>query len=162
MRGTGKTTVGKILAKKLKRRFIETDNLIEKKTNLTTSEIVNKFGWKKFRDLEQDVISEISCSSNAVISTGGGVILRQKNVDALGSNGYFFLLVASVDDMFNRIGDDSNRPFLTDNKSRKEDLKKTLDERSSLYRKVADYIIDTEKKAPEDIAKDVLTKVKRL
>lgn len=159
MRGTGKTTVGKILAKKLTKQFIETDKLIEKMAKLTTSEIVNKLGWEKFRDLEEDVISEISNSNNSVIATGGGAVLRKNNINALGKNGYFVLLLASVDTMLNRIGDYFNRPFLTDSNSRKDDIEKTLRERGSLYKKVADYIIDTEGKTPDDIVKQILTKV---
>lgn len=162
MRGSGKTTIGKMLAKKLDKQFIETDNLIEKKAKLATSEIVNKLGWRKFRDLEQAVISKISNSNNSVIATGGGAVLRKNNIDTLTKNGYFVLLLARVDTMLNRIGNDSNRPFLTGSKSRRVDVEITLEKREALYRKVADLIVDTDKNTPADIAKYILTKVKRL
>lgn len=143
MRGTGKTTVGKIIATKLMRGFLETDKIIQDKAKMNIQEIVEKKGWKYFRDLESEVVKEVSLQRNSVIATGGGIILRSDNTEALSKNGVLYLLTADVRTMLMRIGDDPNRPSLSGKTSRKDDIETTWQERARLYEDAADETIDT-------------------
>ncbi len=112
MRGSGKTTVGKILARKLGRELVEMDELITQKAGLAIPEIVEKYGWSKFRDIEEEITSEVAGRDNIVNATGGGVVTREKNIAKLKKNGVLVWLKASVDTLVKRIGEDSERPLL--------------------------------------------------
>jgi shikimate dehydrogenase len=154
MRGSGKTAVGKVLSQKLGRELIEMDELIVSKAGLSIPEIVKEHGWEKFRDLEAEITAEVAKRDNIVNATGGGIVVREPNVSRLKQNGLVVWLTASVDALLNRIGDDESRPLLK-GKTRREDLEITLAERTPLYQKAADIIIDTEGKTPEAIAKTI-------
>lgn len=157
MRGAGKTTVAKILSKKLHRHYIEIDNLIEEKTGKKISDLVKNKGWEYFRDIESQVINDISEKDNCIISAGGGSIIKEENVKALKRHGQIFWLQANIDVLINRIGNDSTRPFLTDANNRKEDMEKTLEKRIMLYQKAADVNVDTENIPAEKVADEILT-----
>ncbi len=96
MPGAGKTTIGKLLAEKLGRKFVDTDDLIREKCGCDISEIFEKHGEKYFRDIESEVIAEISKNTCLVIATGGGAVLRQENADALRQNGRLVFLDADI------------------------------------------------------------------
>lgn len=140
-RGTGKTAIGKLLAVKLKRRFTETDKLIEKKAGMNIKKIVEKRGWKRFRDLESSVVRELGNCRNCVIATGGGVVLRKKNVDRLKKNGVLILLKTDVKTIIKRIRNTS-RPSLT-GKGAAEEAKEVLQKRKKRYEQAADYHVNT-------------------
>ncbi len=142
-RGTGKSTVGKVLAKKLSRLLIPMDKLIVKKAGIGIPEIVEKHGWDYFRDLESDVAAEVSKMDNCIIDCGGGVILRDENVKNLKQNGICFLLIADIDTIISRIQGDANRPALKEGMSFKEEQEKVLKEREPKYKAAADVEIDT-------------------
>src|SRR5258708_33419605 len=89
MRGSGKSTIAKKLAKKLDKQFYDMDTLLEKKVGMTLPEFVATNSWEVFRNKESEIAKEISAVTNAVIATGGGVIVRQKNIDTLKKNGVF-------------------------------------------------------------------------
>ena len=161
LRGSGKTKVGKILAKQLGKRFIEMDKLIVKKAKMSIPKIVEKFGWDKFRDLEEQVATEVSKLKNVVNATGGGVILRKRNISNLKKNSIVIWLQARIDTLLKRIGDDPNRPSLTGNKNRRTDMQITFKERKSLYQKAADFIIDTENKGISQVAEEIIKLLKR-
>src|SRR5437764_3449291 len=86
-RGTGKSTVGKILAERLGRELVSTDAEIVRRARLPIPDIVRQFGWNHFRDLESEVCRDLAGKDELIIDTGGGVILRQQNVDSLKTNG---------------------------------------------------------------------------
>ncbi len=142
-RGTGKSTVGKVLAKKLKRLLIPVDELIVKKACMGIPEIVEKRGWDNFRDLESEMIEEISNIQNCIIDCGGGVILRAENVENLKRHGKCFLLKADIDTIISRIQGDANRPALKEGMSFREEQEKVLKEREPKYKAAADVEIDT-------------------
>ena len=96
MPGAGKTTIGKLLAEKLGRKFVDTDDLIREKCGCEISEIFEKHGEKYFRDIESQVIAEISKNTCLVIATGGGAVLREENADALRQNGRLVFLDADI------------------------------------------------------------------
>jgi len=142
-RGTGKSTIGKVLADKLKSPLIHMDQLIVKKSDMSIPGIVEKHGWDYFRDLESDVAAEVSKMDNCIIDCGGGVILRDENVKYLKKNGKCFLLKADIDTVISRIHGDANRPALKKGMSFREEQEKVLKEREPKYKAAADVEIDT-------------------
>ena len=80
-RGTGKTSVGKLLARKLNRKLLSTDKMIIKNADMTINKIIKKYGWNKFRYLESEAIKSINSLDGLVIDTGGGIVLKDKNIN---------------------------------------------------------------------------------
>ncbi|MBN2008817.1 shikimate kinase [candidate division KSB1 bacterium] len=156
MRGSGKTTIGVLLASKLHREFIPMDAMIVYDAGMTIPEIVEHYGWDHFRSVETKVTKRVAQLKSTVNATGGGVILRQENIDALRRTGVVIWLRVSVDNTLKRIGEDPNRPSLTGKASRMDDMLATLQEREPLYTKAAHYIIDTEGKTQDEIADEIV------
>jgi shikimate kinase len=152
MRGSGKTTVGKILAQKLGREFIEMDELITRKAGLTVPEIVEKYGWGKFRDIEEELTGEVAGRDNVINASGGGVVTRENNIIKLKKSGILVWLQAGVDTLVSRTGEDTDRPPLVEGRTRWEDMEITFKERKPLYQQAADLTINTENKTPEEVA----------
>lgn len=159
MRGSGKTTVAKILAKKLNREYLELDDAIVKKIGMSIPEIVKKKGWNFFRKKESEIAKEATLYADTIISTGGGIIMDTQNVEALKKNGIFVFLNASSKTLLKRIGKDTNRPFLTEAKSRKEDIDNLLRQRLKLYIKAADYLVDTDSLTSDKVANQIIKEV---
>jgi shikimate dehydrogenase len=161
MRGSGKTTVGEILARKLGRDFVQMDELIAQRAGLSIPEMVKKYGWEKFRDIEEEITGEVAGQDSIVNAAGGGVVTREKNVTKLKENGVLVWLTASADTLVRRIGENSQRPLLV-GRTLQEDIEMTLNERKPLYQKAADLVVDTENKTPEeaaDLVINLLTKI---
>jgi 3-phosphoshikimate 1-carboxyvinyltransferase len=161
MRGSGKTTVAKQLAKKLGIKHLDLDEVMADKLSMSTPEIVEKYGWGYFRDRESAIAKEIAGMDNALISTGGGIVLRPDNITALRKNGIIVLLNASVDVMVRRLRDSSGRPPLTDKKTPKAEIEQVLRERQRLYEAAADIIIDTDKLRPDQAANEIILRTGR-
>lgn len=161
MRGSGKSTVGKLLAEKLGKTFVETDALIVQKAGKSIPEIVSEKGWDYFRDLESEAIREVSRGDNEVISTGGGAILRPENVAALKRNGMLVYLRASLETLRIRIAGNTDRPSLTGTKNAIDEMEEILLKRSPIYESTADIVIDTDTIDPESIATIVIEKMSR-
>ncbi len=148
MSGCGKSTIGKLI-KIDGFEFIDTNSEIEKRCGCTIKELINTKGEKYFRDLETEVIRDVSSTSSRIISTGGGAILREENVNCLKRNGKLFFINADI----KRLQATGDRP-LSDTY---EKLKKLYCERINVYKSTADIIIpymDT----PEEEAEYILTK----
>ena len=154
MRGSGKTTVGKLLAERLGKQFIEIDELITQRAGQSIPEIVMRYGWQKFRDVEEEITRQVSELDNVVSATGGGVVTREQNIRELKKKGKLVWLKANTDTLLRRIGNDQDRPSLT-GRSPREDLETVLAQRSPIYQRVADFIIDTEGKKPEEVAEAI-------
>jgi len=152
MRGSGKTTVGKILAQKMGREFIEMDELITRKMGLTIPEIVEKHGWEKFRDIEEEITGEISGRDNIINASGGGVVTGEKNIIKLKKSGVLVWLQAGVNTLVSRTGEDTDRPLLVEGRTRWEDMEIIFKERKPLYQQAADLTVNTENKTPEEVA----------
>jgi len=152
MRGSGKTTVGKILARKLGRELVEMDELIAQRAGLTIPEMVARYGWSKFRDIEEEITGEVAGLDNTVNAAGGGVVTREKNIAKLKESGVLVWLKASLDTLLERIAEDNERPPLVEGRSRWGDMEMTLEERKPLYQKAADLVVNTENKTPEEVA----------
>lgn len=140
--GTGKTVLGKILAKSLKMEFIDTDSLIEEKDGKSVARIFCENGERYFRKLERDVIKVVSRKNNAVISTGGGVVLSPGNMKQLRRNGVIICLKSKPEVILKRIKRQKGiRPLLNKPDPLKE-IRSLLRERAPYY-KQADFVIDT-------------------
>lgn len=158
-RGTGKTAVGKLLAKRLKKELAGLDNLLIERVKMPIPEFVEKFGWDKFRDVESQITEEVSQRDNLIIDTGGGVILRENNVGNLKKNGKVAWLSASIEKIIERITDAKDRPSLTGKKSFIEEIEEVLTQRLPLYKKASDFEIDTDNLTPEQTADVVVEKI---
>lgn len=146
MPGSGKSTVGKLI-KAEGFRFVDTDEEIEKRCGCSIRELIDSRGEKHFRDLETEVIKDVSSESCRIISTGGGAVLREENVDALRRNGKLFFINANPD----RLCPTDDRP-LSDTA---EKLRKLYEERMDIYTATADVIVP-DMSTPEEEAEFVL------
>ena len=158
-RGTGKSTVGRLLAARLGRDLVSTDAEIVKRAQRTIPEIVAQEGWENFRDLESDICRELASRDQLVIDTGGGAILRAQNVEALKKNSTVFWLTASVETIAKRIGGDNQRPSLTGTKSFVDEIQGVLRERTPKYQAAADYVIATDDQSINQLVEMLLTLV---
>ena len=158
-RGTGKSTVGRLLAARLGREFVSTDAEIVKRAQRTIPEIVTQQGWDYFRDLESDICRELASRDQLVIDTGGGAILRAQNVEALKKDGTLFWLTASVETIAKRIGGDNQRPSLTGTKSFIDEIQDVLQERTPKYHAAADHSIATDDRSINQLVETLLTLV---
>ncbi len=158
-RGTGKSTVGKLLAMRLGRQFVSTDEEIIKRAKRTIPEIVAQEGWEYFRDLESEVCREFAGRDRLVIDTGGGAILRTQNVEALKKSGTLFWLTASVEAITKRIGRDNQRPSLTGSKSFVDEIQDVLRERTPKYQAASDHVITTDDRSIKQLVEIILTLV---
>ncbi|GGI19580.1 bifunctional shikimate kinase/3-dehydroquinate synthase AroKB [Oxalicibacterium faecigallinarum] len=140
--GAGKTTVGKALAKKLNKRFVDSDHEIEARTGATIPLIFEIEGEASFRRREAEVIRDLTAQDNIVLATGGGAILNPESRAYLHTRGTVIYLRASVHSLLQRTSHDKNRPLL-----QKGDPRKTLEEltrvRDPLYNEVAHFVVDT-------------------
>ena len=143
MPGGGKTTVGKLLAEQLGRRFYDSDDEITSRTGRTPNEIIRADGEAAFRDVERDVIAALSLEPGCVIATGGGAILREENIRHLRANGRIFFLDRKPEDILPT----DDRPLSSDRAA----LKKRYDERYPIYTATADSVIPVTG-SPEDVA----------
>ena len=164
-RGTGKSTVGKHLANRLERDFIDSDKYVEDSTGKTIKHIFEEVGEEGFRKIEADVIAKLSGMDNKIVAVGGGAILKKDNVSNLKDNGFLVLLEATPEIIHNRITQDEKttqqRPSLTDKKPLDE-IKHLLELREHPYKNAADYIINTSYVACEDIVNEIITTIKKL
>ncbi len=159
--GSGKTTIGRHLAKALRVEFIDSDHEIEKRTGATIPWIFDIEGEEGFRKREKAVIDDLTQRKGMVLATGGGAILAPENRRCLSSRGVVVYLRASVDELYERTAKDKNRPLLqTDDPKAK--LQALLEEREPLYLEVADLVIDTGRKGVRSLVRELAGKVKRL
>jgi shikimate kinase len=150
-RGTGKSTVGRLLAARLRRTLVSTDEEVIRRAGRSIPEIVRESGWEHFRDHETEICRQLAGRDDLVIDTGGGAILRPENVEAL-RRGRVFWLTASVETITARVKDDTQRPSLTGTKSFTEEIEDVLRTREPKYRAAAHDIIETDGRSPEAVA----------
>lgn len=157
-RGTGKSSVGKILARRLGRELVSTDAEIVRRADRPIPDIVAQDGWDRFRDLESEVCRDLSGKDNLIIDTGGGAILRPQNVASLKAGGILFWLTAEVSTIASRIGGDTQRPSLTGVKSFTEEIEDVLREREPKYAAAADHVIPTDGRGLTEVVDDILAR----
>ena len=159
--GSGKTTLGKILSKKLDKHFYDSDQVIEEKLGVNVPMIFEYEGESGFRNRESAVIDELTQQRGVVLATGGGVILRPENRSHLAARGLVIYLSASVKQLYKRTRMDRNRPLLqTDNP--REQLQRLHDERDPLYREISDLVVETDNRSVQQAIPDLIRKIEQL
>ena len=153
--GTGKTSLGKLLATKLGRGFIDLDQKIEQDANMTIPEIFELHGEKYFRELEKSAVRETCEKKNLVIATGGGTVKDSENLRLLKNSGVIVCLTCEPEEIYNRTARRGERPVLDGGgNERLATIKKLLAEREKFYSQ-ADYTVDTTNWSPMQIMNDI-------
>jgi len=153
--GAGKSTIGKYLAQHLKLRFADTDAEIEARTGADIPWIFDVEGEAGFREREQQVVEEMTLWDDVVLATGGGVVIRPENRQALASRGYVVYLYATVEEQVRRTRRDRRRPLLQKGDP-EEVLRSLMASREPLYREIADHIIETDGCSPRSVAQQLV------
>lgn len=153
--GTGKTAVGKKLAKELCMEYVDTDAMIEEGTQMSIPKIFKKFGEASFRELETKAIKCLGVLDNFVIATGGGVVLKEENIQELKKDGVIVCLEASVDVILRRTSKNKKRPLLEDCGDARKKIEDLLEYRKPFYKR-ADFTVDTSNLGTNDIVKEIM------
>jgi shikimate kinase len=160
--GSGKTTIGKILAERLNFLFIDLDKIIELAEDKTVSEIFKSGGEKYFRDVESEVIKKVYINENCVFACGGGIVEREENMDFIKQNSLIIYLYTSPKQAFERLKNAKDRPLLgnsSDPDSRKEIINNLISKRDILYKNNSNLNINTDNKNPESITEEIVNKL---
>lgn len=152
--GTGKTTISRSLQNILHINVIDMDQEIERTEGMSIPDIFAKKGEVYFRQCETNFLTGLKEKEKAVISCGGGVPLREENVEAMRACGTIILLTASPETIYERVKDSHDRPLLEKNKT-PEYIKKLLEEREPYYKKAADLEVATDGKNTMQIAQEI-------
>lgn len=156
--GAGKTTVGRALAKKLNKRFIDSDHEIEARTGASISLIFEIEGEASFRQRESEVIRELTAQDNIVLATGGGAILRPENREYLKSHGTVIYLRASINSILQRTSHDKSRPLLQTADPRQR-LEQLACEREPYYLEVADFVVETGRPNVQSLVQTIISQL---
>lgn len=153
--GAGKSTVGRILADKIGYGYYDADKFIEEQAGTTITQIFAEHGEPYFRDLESESLETLAAKEKLVIATGGGVVQRDRNWDAMKGNGITIYLKASVETIWERIKEDTSRPLLQV-ENPVETAREILNKRTPMYEK-ADIILNTDSLSLKQVADEVFT-----
>lgn len=156
--GSGKSTIGNIIARRLNREFQDSDHFIEKRTGVDIPRIFDIEGEQGFRERETCALQELLGESNRVIATGGGSVLRPENQQILKQHGYIVFLDTSLKEQMHRLRRDKKRPLLqtADPRARLESL---LKERRPIYLDLADLVVKTDKRVARRLAVDIINQL---
>lgn len=158
--GTGKTTVGRQLSRKLKMEFYDSDRVIEERTGADIPLIFEKEGEDGFRKREAAVIDELTQKQNIVLATGGGAILSAENRNNLVNRGTVFYLKSNLKTLVERTSKDKNRPLLHANEPVEAILTRLLEQRGPLYEETADYVIETANNSIHSVIQAIIKHLK--
>ena len=158
MMGPGKTTVARLPARRLRRSVFDSDVEIERRCGVRIPVIFDIEGEAGFRTRETQVIAELCALDNAVIATGGGAVLSEENRRRIAARGIVIYLHARPAHLWQRLHHDRNRPLLAVPEPQKK-LEDLYAQRDSLYREVADLVVDTGKQSVQTLAKDLLARL---
>jgi shikimate kinase len=154
-RGTGKSTIGALLAARTGWPVVSLDRTIVAGAGLSIPEIVARFGWPHFRALERQEVQRAAAHTGQILDCGGGVIEDPRNVADLRGCGFCVLLTARVATIAARIGGDTNRPALT-GQSLVDEIEEKLRQRGPLYAAAADLVLATDDVTPEQVVERIL------
>jgi shikimate kinase len=161
MMGAGKSSVGRLLQRRTGLARFDTDEAVAKQFDLSIPEIFSQFSEEKFRDAETEVLREFTADKSAIIVTGGGIVLREENVDLLKQLGTIVWLDADEEKLFERASRRGQRPLLQRQSPRKMFLE-LLRARQPLYAKAADLQVDTSVLTHDEVADMILNKIEEL
>ena len=157
-RAAGKTTVGKLLAMLIKVPFYDADAVVEEVANAPVKNIVAHHGWEFFREKETEAIQLLSAKGDCVIATGGGVVLKKENLDLLKKMGKIVWLNAPLQDIVDRLEDDTAKKATRPQFTTGDLAQETMDiyaQRLPLYKKAADFTVGTAGKSAPQIAETI-------
>ena len=159
MMGAGKTTAGRLMARRLKREFLDTDHEIERRCGVKVPVIFEFEGEAGFRQREAAVIAELTAREDVVLATGGGAVLDEANRRHLAARGTVVYLHAPPPVLYERVRQDRNRPLLAtaDPQARLQELYAVRD---PLYREIADIVVDTGRQSVQNLARQLLARLK--
>jgi shikimate kinase len=159
MMGAGKTTAGRLMARRLKREFLDTDLEIERRCGVQVPVIFEIEGEAGFRQREAAVIAELTARDDVVLATGGGAVLDEANRRHLAARGTVVYLHAPPPALYERVRQDRNRPLLAgaDPQARLQELYAVRD---PLYREIADIVVDTGRQSVQNLARQLLARLK--
>ena len=152
--GSGKTSIGKILAKDNHLSFLDTDHEIIRSCGYSIPDIFEKFGEKHFRNLETEQLRKMDTIENHVISTGGGIVLKDDNKKLMKDLGLIIFLDINISSQIDRVKNRKNRPLL-DNKHLKDNLLSLKKIRDPIYKKISNYIIDVSGKERNQVISEI-------
>lgn len=157
--GTGKTTISKLISQRLNMNWVDLDEMIEEREKRTIVDIFRDSGEGYFREVEKGVLKEIAENGNYVVSTGGGIVIFDENVEIMKRSGVMVTLVASPEVIYERLKDDQSRPLLQVPEPLVE-IKRLMFERAPFYIK-GDIIIDTSFDEPDVIVEQILEELNK-
>jgi shikimate kinase len=156
--GAGKTTVGRLLARRLKLRFYDSDREIERRCGVKVPVIFEIEGEAGFRAREEQAIAELTALRGIVLATGGGAVLSEQNRRQLAGSGTVIYLNARPEDLYQRVRQDRNRPLLAGADPLRR-LRELHEERDPLYRSLADLVVDTGTQSVPALARALLERL---
>lgn len=158
--GSGKSTIASYLTENYGMEMIDMDQLIVEREGMTISDIFTQKGEQYFRDAETKLLIEMETEQNKVVSCGGGVVLREENVQSMKKCGQVVLLDAKPETILERVKDDDNRPLLHGNKN-VQFIRDMMEKRQPKYEAAADFVVDTDGKGADIICKEIIEKVEK-
>ena len=157
--GTGKSTVAKALKKETGAEIIEMDQLIAQRENLSIPKIFEEKGEAYIRNVETELLMELQSGEKTIVSCGGGVPMREKNVLEMKKSGKVVLLTALPETILERVRDNEDRPLLQNRKS-VEGIRELMEQRREKYEAAADVMVATDGKSAETIAREILQTIR--
>ena len=160
--GSGKSTVGRRLARELNQDFFDTDHEIIDKTGVTIDHIFDIEGEEGFRERESKILENLCQMSNIILSTGGGIVILPKNRKILKNAGLVVYLFSSVDQLLRRTAKSKTRPLLENSTDRKKTIIELVEARDVYYREVASIVIDTTGKKLREVINIIIREAKNV
>lgn len=156
--GAGKSTVASQLRRELHMELIEMDQMIVEQQGMSINAIFERFGEEHFRDLETELIRHLGQGAPAVISCGGGTVMRQENVICMKENGRIILLTAEPETIYQRVKNGKDRPILNGNMN-VEFIRELMNKREARYQEVADITVATDGRTVNEICSEIRQKL---
>ena len=156
--GSGKSSVGRLFAERCQKQFLDTDNEIENDSKLDIAIIFEKYGEEEFRKKETKLLEDLSGVENHIIATGGGIILKQENIDIMKKMGLIVFLDIDLKTQIQRVKYRKHRPLLKNTDLEKR-LKILKSERDPIYNTISDYIIDVSTKDKKTVVEEIKNKL---
>ena len=152
--GTGKTTVGKILAQQLRKTFVDMDKILEGRAGKSISQIFEEDGEPSFRNMERALVQELAAGNNQVIAAGGGIVLNPDNISDFSRSGKVICLLASEQEIMHRVSGSTARPLLEKGEKNKR-ITDLMEKRRPLYESIPDRV-NTTGLTPEEVAEVIM------
>lgn len=156
--GAGKTTISDYLSTMFAMNIVEMDQVIEEREEMSIQDIFATYGEEYFRELETNLLIEMQSRKNTVISCGGGVAMRERNVEEMKKNGRVVLLTASPETIYERVKDSRNRPVLNGRKN-VEGISELMEQRREKYEAAADVVVNTDGKTVLQVCEEMIQKL---